>query len=46
MNIQDGYGVEKYPDGSIYKGDFKDGQKSGEGTFLWSDGSIYKGNFV
>jgi hypothetical protein len=29
-----------------YKGQFKDGKKSGQGKLMMSDGSFYQGEFV
>jgi hypothetical protein len=34
------------PDGSFYVGQFKDGQRNGQGTFTGADGSIAKGNWI
>ena len=33
-NMKNGYGVEKYRDGSIYRGEFKDDMKHGKGLLL------------
>jgi Uncharacterized protein conserved in bacteria len=38
-------GVEIWPDGSRYEGDFHKGKKNGKGRFLWADGSSYQGDF-
>jgi len=40
-----GFGVEKWEDGSIYIGEYKDGSKNGIGTLKFDDGSIYQGEF-
>lgn len=32
-------------DGSVYSGDFYDGEMTGKGTRTYSDKSIYKGEF-
>ena len=39
-------GVEKWPDGSRYEGQFFEGKKHGKGCFTWADGSSYEGDFV
>ena len=38
--MQDGFGVEKYADGSCYTGTFKKGIKHGKGKFLFKNGDI------
>ena len=37
----DGYGEFSWPDGRIYKGEYKDDKKHGEGEFFWPDGRKY-----
>ena len=44
-NEQNGFGVEKWNDGSYYEGNFKKGMKAAEGLYHCSDGSYYKGNW-
>ena len=44
-NKKNGYGVEKYTDGSEYEGNFLDNKKSGKGIYKFSTGEIYEGNF-
>jgi len=39
--MKDGYGEEKYLDGSIYKGEFKEDLKHGKGTLLLQENSKY-----
>ncbi len=34
-----------YPDGSVYRGEFKDDLPHGEGVLVSSDGSRYEGEF-
>ena len=41
-----GQGIETYPDGSRYEGNFKDHQKDGQGKLYYPDGRFYSGNFV
>lgn len=36
----------KYPDGSTYEGQFKNGLRHGRGVLIWPDGSIYEGYWV
>lgn len=38
-------GPFKYPDGSTYYGQYKQGQKYGYGEQIWQDGSLYQGFF-
>ena len=38
-------GLEKWPDGSFYDGDYYRGRKSGKGKFVWADACIYEGQF-
>ena len=40
-NMKNGYGVEKYRDGSIYKGEFKDDMKHGKGILLLQGNGDY-----
>jgi hypothetical protein len=42
---QHGFGVETWPDGGKYEGNFEYGKKHGMGTFKWADGSVYIGEF-
>lgn len=38
--------MEEWGDGNIYKGDFKNGLKYGNGVYKWSDGSSYDGEWA
>ena len=38
-----GYGVMKYANGYIYKGQFQNNLPDGEGLYTWGDGSEFKG---
>lgn len=40
-----GLGVERYPDGGIYKGQFIDGVRSGLGLYLFATGQRYYGQW-
>ena len=35
----------KYPDGSVYVGEVKDGKEHGRGTYTWPDGTKYEGEW-
>ena len=35
--MQEGKGIEKLEDGSIYEGQFKNGKKWGVGVYKWAD---------
>ncbi|XP_043860964.1 ankyrin repeat and MYND domain-containing protein 1 [Dromiciops gliroides] len=43
--IQRVYGVQEWPDGCVYKGEFGLNMKLGFGVFEWSNGEMYKGQF-
>lgn len=45
-DLQEGYGEERWVDGSSFKGTYKRGEKHGEGVFTWPDGSVYEGQFL
>ena len=45
-DIKNGWAVCRWPDGSIYEGYWKDGQKHGQGKYIWANGMIYEGGFV
>ncbi|KAI1889180.1 hypothetical protein AGOR_G00176420 [Albula goreensis] len=38
-------GVQEWPDGSRYEGEFMNGLKQGEGVFTWGNGELYEGSF-
>jgi hypothetical protein len=40
-----GKGTFKQADGSIYKGQFKNGVIEGKGTYTWADGDVYEGQW-
>lgn len=40
-----GKGTYYYPDGSVYKGEWKDGKHHGYGTYEFSNGTIYEGEW-
>ena len=39
-------GTATYSDGSSYKGEFKEGEPSGQGEMRWANGSSYSGQFA
>lgn len=41
-----GYGVMRWPNGSIYVGDWKDNLRHGEGIYVDKYGAEYVGGFV
>ena len=43
--IKNGFGIQKWKDGSIYKGNFINNMAGGFGIFYHSDGDIHKGTF-
>jgi len=40
-----GQGTHTYPDGTMYEGEFKDGQPQGQGTIIFAEGGKYVGEF-
>ncbi|KAF5909795.1 ankyrin repeat and MYND domain-containing protein 1, partial [Clarias magur] len=44
-NGTNGPGVQEWPDGSSYDGEFINGLKHGNGTFTWPNGECYEGSF-
>ncbi len=48
-SVQDGYGVYKYNDGTVYTGQFQDGERHGKGKIEWgksSGGGVHEGEWV
>lgn len=43
---KNGYFEESYPDGSSYKGNFKDGLFHGQGVYTWANGDKYEGEWT
>ncbi|KAA6375436.1 MAG: putative radial spoke head 1 [Streblomastix strix] len=43
---KDGYGLMKYPDGSLYDGNFHVGKRHGEGTYTYPNGDTYVGEWA
>lgn len=44
-DVPDGQGVERLPDGSVFKGYFQSGDRQGDGLLLWVSGDSYQGQF-
>ena len=42
----EGYGVNKFEDGSVYEGYYKAGQKHGKGVYSWTNGKKFSGNWL
>ena len=45
VELKEGRGVYKYPDGAVYDGEFKGGQLEGRGVCKYSVNTAYKGQF-
>ena len=45
-NCNNGYGIKKYKDGTMYVGEWWNDVPSGQGTVIWADGTIYVGEFL
>ena len=45
-DVFDGLGTIKFKDGSVYRGQTKDGLFHGKGHMVYSDGDIYHGEFI
>lgn len=41
--MRDGFGVQKWPDGAKYEGQWKENKACGYGKFFHVDGDIYEG---
>ena len=44
-NCENGFGIKRYQDGTIYVGNWWNKIPGGHGTLIWGDGTIYVGNF-
>ncbi|XP_044218554.1 ankyrin repeat and MYND domain-containing protein 1 isoform X1 [Thunnus albacares] len=42
---REGLGVQEWPDGSKYEGEFVNGFKHGKGRYSWRNGEYYEGSF-
>uniref|UniRef100_A0A672N2A4 Uncharacterized protein n=1 Tax=Sinocyclocheilus grahami TaxID=75366 RepID=A0A672N2A4_SINGR len=45
FNKRNGHGIQEWPDGCKYEGDFVNNLKHGIGMYSWPDGSKYTGKF-
>ena len=43
---KDGFGIQKWQDGTLYMGQYVDGKANGKGFLDHSDGDLYWGNWV
>lgn len=43
-NVRDGHGVQSYPDGSVYDGEFKKNKFHGRGKLTMANGDWYNGS--
>ena len=44
--MKHGKGLETYPNGSVYQGEFVNGKREGKGFFKWPNGEEYDGEWV
>jgi len=42
----EGFGIETFANGDVYKGDFKNNCAHGKGVYTYSNGSVYDGEWV
>ena len=42
----EGWGINKFNDGSYYEGYYKAGQKHGKGSYIWTNGKKFTGNWL
>eukprot|EP00826_Nyctotherus_ovalis_P028693 TRINITY_DN2263_c0_g1_i10.p1 TRINITY_DN2263_c0_g1~~TRINITY_DN2263_c0_g1_i10.p1 ORF type:complete len:213 (+),score=17.88 TRINITY_DN2263_c0_g1_i10:224-862(+) len=42
---REGYGVQRWPDGSMYEGHWKNDRANGQGRFVFSNGDTYEGEW-
>uniref|UniRef100_A0A673HXB2 Ankyrin repeat and MYND domain containing 1 n=1 Tax=Sinocyclocheilus rhinocerous TaxID=307959 RepID=A0A673HXB2_9TELE len=45
QRYRNGHGIQEWPDGCKYEGDFVNNLKHGIGVFTWPNGEFYKGSF-
>jgi hypothetical protein len=45
-NMKEGYGECTYEDGSVYKGQWKNGRFNGHGMHIMPDGRMTQGNYI
>ena len=44
--IRQGMGIQTWPDGSVYEGNFYDNKRNGNGRIIYPDQTIYNGGWV
>jgi hypothetical protein len=42
----DGLYANEWPDGSSYRGEWRNGKKDGQGAYTWTSGSVYEGEWL
>ena len=45
-DTMDGYGIRVFPDGTLYAGDFLQGDRDGVGILRWGNGHSYHGQWL
>jgi hypothetical protein len=45
-DCDNGFGIYKYSDGSVYSGEFKNLYRHGQGTYYWQNGDKYTGTWI
>lgn len=43
-SLREGFGIQRYADGSVYEGEFKQNKFSGRGTLTRANGDCYEGS--
>ena len=46
MLFRSGFGINTFPNGKIYTGNFEKGKPVGDGQWTYADGRIYNGTWV
>ena len=44
-DLRSGYGIQKWPDGRVYEGEWLNDEFHGKGKSTWADGRIYEGDY-
>ena len=43
--MRDGYGIQEWPNGSKYEGEWNENKSAGKGKLIHSDGDTYEGEW-
>lgn len=43
--MKEGYGIQTWPDGSVYEGDWLKNEANGKGKFIYANGDVYEGSW-